>query len=491
MQPGPPLSTTITWALQFALSVGVALGAAGLALTFRRPAMRLLVASSTLGAVASAFIWASLGVFALGLPGAAGPIISFAVFPISPWLIALVHLQLIRVVANRTSRTWPSPRIVLGVVAGSLLLGSALLRASLDGSPALIAAGASVGAALSHAALSAIALRWRASPGASRDALRLIGIAFALLAMRSVVNVAVAGAAAARITAPEYGIGFTVFLTGLYVIASVLLFVAVLEDERLAIEVNAERLRTAEASRASSARLESLGRMAGAVAHDFNNLLSVISLTAISAREAGSAQQRDDLTEIDGAARRGQELTRQLLAFARQAPQQVAPFDAAAQLHKLHDLLRRLAGKHATVAVELPAQPLLVEMDATQFDQVVINLVVNARDASGPDAAITVDLAEVEEQSPGPSPRAPRAAPAAAARWAVLRVTDNGPGIAPDVLPHIFEPFFTTRKAGEGTGLGLATCDGIVSRLGGRIDVRTAPGQGTTMSVFIPVAAAH
>jgi two-component system NtrC family sensor kinase len=73
----------------------------------------------------------------------------------------------------------------------------------------------------------------------------------------------------------------------------------------------------------------------------------------------------------------------------------------------------------------------------------------------------------------------------------VLRVTDNGPGIAPDVLPHIFEPFFTTRKAGEGTGLGLATCDGIVSRLGGRIDVKTAPGQGTTMSVFIPVAAAH
>ena len=225
---------------------------------------------------------------------------------------------------------------------------------------------------------------------------------------------------------------------------------------------------------AKSQRLESLGRMAGAVAHDFNNVLAVIGLSAESARTAGPETSDEDLKEILASSKRGQELTRQLLAFARQAPQQITQFDVSHQIDKLSGLLQRLVGKQVVLTITLSPTPQIVEMDVTQFEQVLMNLVVNGRDAMPQGGTVSVIVAPTV------------VAGDSKAGFARVSVTDTGTGIPADVLPHIFEPFFSTKTVGEGTGLGLATCDGVVRRSGGRIDVHTEAGKGTRFDVLLP-----
>jgi PAS domain S-box-containing protein len=236
-------------------------------------------------------------------------------------------------------------------------------------------------------------------------------------------------------------------------------------------DVTERRGREAEA--AESRRLESVGRLAGGVAHDFNNLMTVVMGYAEILRgslEPGDERARD-LGEIERAAARAGELTQQLLAFARQRRSTPADLDPGVVVEGLGRLIAPLLGP--TVDFEVHAKPdlHLVRMDPAQFEQVVLNLAVNARDAMRGGGRLVIECANAER---------------AGRHGVLLTVTDTGHGMTPDVQARIFEPFYTTKPVGEGTGLGLATVHGIVHGAGGRIDVATAPGVGSRFSVFLP-----
>jgi len=231
-------------------------------------------------------------------------------------------------------------------------------------------------------------------------------------------------------------------------------------------------------------RLESVGRLAGGVAHDFNNILSVIQGHAdmLLADLPADSPTREDLTEIRDASRRAALVTRQLLAFARRqavAPQVLDLNDAVQGLLKM---LRRLIGEEIVLAwrpgFELPR----VRIDPSQVDQVLANLCVNARDAiEGPGhVEIRTDVVVLDpafcEGREGLAP----------GRHVRLTVSDDGPGIPPEVLPHVFEPFFTTRAPGQGTGLGLATVYGIATQNHGAVEVESTPGEGATFHLYLP-----
>jgi nitrogen-specific signal transduction histidine kinase/CheY-like chemotaxis protein len=244
--------------------------------------------------------------------------------------------------------------------------------------------------------------------------------------------------------------------------------------------------RALEARLLEAQKLESIGRLAGGVAHDFNNMLTAILGNVEFAAEASSLEEIQPLlAEIRHTAERSAALTAQLLAFARR--QVIAPkvLEPNALLRRLDALLRRLIGEHIRITVQLGAQG-RVRADESQLEQVIMNLVTNARDAMPgggrlllSTADVVLDAALVASQldfspsldvSPGP--------------YVEMTVVDSGPGIAPQDLPHIFEPFYTTRPGG--TGLGLATCYGIVKQSGGHIQVRSQPGQGSSFTVYLP-----
>jgi len=450
--------------------------------------MRVLAAYFLLIALARALIWLSLAAPAYGLDPRAGSVIAAIALPLTPLLSFVLLLHLLRLLAGRTARAMPS-EVLLAVTGVGGLVFSLLLERSTSsatpGSPALIALVSSVGSVAANCVLAAVALVWRRAATIHRGAVTVLAASLVLLALRSVINASVNAVSVMGGQPPSHGVAVTAVQLFILVVAGVLQLIAVLEEERASIVKRAEQLRSAEAAVVRSRGLEELGRMAGAVAHDFNNLLGVISMSAESARATAHGETEADLIEIQATSRRGQELTRQLLAFARQAPQQVARFDANVQLDKLRGLLQRIVGKHATLELSAAGPPLLVDMDGTQFDQVVMNLVVNARDATPAGGTITVHLADTapDRDAVGASAGGRRA------NFVQLTVIDTGTGIPSEVLPHIFEPFFST-KAGVGTGLGLATCDGIIRQLGGRISVHSEVGKGTRFDVFIPRATA-
>jgi signal transduction histidine kinase len=304
----------------------------------------------------------------------------------------------------------------------------------------------------------------------------MLQVSFIALGLRVAVNVFIAAEAFVGGDVASFSVGTIFTQVFLLAIAAALQFVAVLDEERALTVRQAEQLRQAEAAMAASQRMESLGRMAGAVAHDFNNVLTVISMSAHSALGDETREElRQDLEEIAASATRGKALTEQLLAFARQVPQQVTRFDARAQVEKMRVLLERVAGKTATVTIEASDGLQLVDMDVTQFEQVVMNLVLNARDAMPNGGRIAIHTGSEAGVGDGK---------------VRISVEDTGAGIPPEVIGHIFEPFFSTRKHAGGTGLGLAICDGIVRAAGGRIAVNSVLGKGTRFDVLLPRAAA-
>ena len=238
-----------------------------------------------------------------------------------------------------------------------------------------------------------------------------------------------------------------------------------------------------EAMLNQSQRLDSLGQLAGGVAHDTNNMLGVIIGYAdlLLERTEAMPNLRRDLEQIRKAALHSADLNRQLLAFARQQAIQPTLLDLNAKVEDTQKMLRRLISEQHTLAWH-PAPDLWnVWADPSQVEQILTNLVVNARDALGTGGSITVETANT---TLGAAARSmPDAEPG---DYVVLRVRDTGRGIPADVLPHIFEPFFTTKAQGRGTGLGLATVYGIVRQNGGFIQVDTAPGQGTTFAIHLP-----
>ncbi|MFO0581769.1 MAG: PAS domain S-box protein [Anaeromyxobacter sp.] len=234
-------------------------------------------------------------------------------------------------------------------------------------------------------------------------------------------------------------------------------------------------------------KMESVGRLAGGVAHDFNNMLSAIIGYAELARddaERGS-ELAGNLDEILTAARRSADLTRQLLAFARQQPIQPRALDLNDVVQGLLKMLRRLIGENVTLAFVPGAGLGVVEVDPSQVDQVLANLTVNARDAIGDRGRIEIGTCNRRVEAAEAERTGRRAG-----EYVSLWVKDSGAGMTPDVQARLFEPFFTTKERGKGTGLGLSTVDGIVSQNHGFIEVTSAPGRGSVFEICLPRLAA-
>jgi two-component system cell cycle sensor histidine kinase/response regulator CckA len=227
-------------------------------------------------------------------------------------------------------------------------------------------------------------------------------------------------------------------------------------------------------------RLESVGRLAGGVAHDFNNLLTVILGGSAAIRDdlaEGHPVRREDIEEVLAAGERAGELTRQLLLFARRQSTVQAPLDLNAVVRGGERLLRRVLGEDVEIRTSLSEGLWPVVGDPGQFEQVIVNLAVNARDAMPRGGAMTLETLNVG---------AGAAIPAPPGEWVLLRVHDTGLGMSREVKAHAFEPFFTTKQAGQGTGLGLATVHGIVTQAGGQVHVESEPGQGTRFEIWLP-----
>ncbi|HWA58362.1 MAG TPA: GAF domain-containing protein, partial [Gemmatimonadales bacterium] len=232
-------------------------------------------------------------------------------------------------------------------------------------------------------------------------------------------------------------------------------------------------------------KMEAIGQLAGGVAHDFNNILGAIMMqAALASEENVSPELREALEEIRVAAERGANLTRQLLLFSRKQVMQSRTLDLSQAVTHLARMLQRVLREDVRMELRPHPGPLFVRADPGMIDQILMNLAVNARDAMPGGGRLVIETGLVD--LPEPNTAVP---PTPAGRYACIRVTDTGSGIAPEVLPHIFEPFFTTKAAGQGTGLGLATVFGIVQQHRGGMRVESGLGRGTTFEVLLPLAA--
>jgi two-component system cell cycle sensor histidine kinase/response regulator CckA len=273
-------------------------------------------------------------------------------------------------------------------------------------------------------------------------------------------------------------------------------FVGTLRDITAELEAQRERDEVTNRLRISE-RLDSVGQLAAGVAHDFNNLLGVIvSYTqfvskgledaAVAYPDQRWAQMQEDAGAIRAAADRAAELTHRLLVFGRRDVAHPELVDVNEVVRGALKLLERTIGAHVRLKHQLDEQLKRVMSDRGQLEQVLVNLVVNARDAvgAGGSVAIRTDNIDLDEQTavihlglpPGPYVR--------------VTVTDDGAGMAPETIARAFEPFFTTKPTGQGTGLGLATVYGIVTRLNGNISIYSEPDQGTSMRVYLPAVKA-
>ncbi|MBK6306066.1 MAG: PAS domain-containing protein [Gemmatimonadetes bacterium] len=239
--------------------------------------------------------------------------------------------------------------------------------------------------------------------------------------------------------------------------------------------------RTLEMQLLQAQRLESIGRLAGGVAHDFNNLLTVILSHAAFARQ-DLATADEDLAAIEQAGARASELTAQLLAFARRQVIEPRIIDLNVLTTQIDRMLRRLIGEHVQLETVLEPQLWPVRVDPAQMEQVLLNLAVNARDAMPNGGTLTLETANVVLDAGYVASHAD----VQPGEYVMLAVSDNGEGIDPALLPMIFEPFFTTKPSGVGTGLGLATCYGIIRQAGGHIWAYSEPGNGATFKLYLP-----
>jgi|SRR5579864_406456 len=231
-------------------------------------------------------------------------------------------------------------------------------------------------------------------------------------------------------------------------------------------------------------KMEAVGHLAGGIAHEFNNYLGIIMgySDLMEEEQVENESLRLGLTEIKGATQKAASLTRQLLAFSRKQIIEPTVLDLNASVWEAHKLLRRLIPANIDVIPVLHPDLAKVKADPAQIQQILINLVVNARDAMPQGGKISIETAEVilDEEFSG------RHFDVVPGDYIMISVGDNGEGIDPETLPHIFEPFFTTKQAGKGTGLGLSTTYGIVKQSGGHITVASVRGRGTTFRVYFP-----
>jgi CheY-like chemotaxis protein len=219
--------------------------------------------------------------------------------------------------------------------------------------------------------------------------------------------------------------------------------------------------------------MEAVGRLAGGIAHDFNNLLTgILSYSDLILQELRPSDPlREDVEQIRDAAQRAAGLTRQLLAFSRRQLLNPRVVSLNLTVTELEPMFRRLLGPEVTLETRLDPELGNIVVDPGQLEQVLLNLILNARDAmrAGGQVSLTTTNAELNGEA-----------------YVAIRVSDTGVGMEEEIQPRIFEPFFTTKHTGAGRGLGLSTVYGIVEQSGGRISVESVPGQGATFTIYFP-----
>lgn len=263
-------------------------------------------------------------------------------------------------------------------------------------------------------------------------------------------------------------------------------FLAVIFDitERKRTEAEREKL---QAQLLQAQKMESVGRLAGGVAHDFNNLLSIILGYGEIMQEEVPLDNpyRHPLQEIHAAALKAKDLTRQLLAFSRKQILEFRVVEINEVVKGFDSLLRRLLGEDIELNLIPSPEPLFVSADIAQLEQVLMNLVVNARDAMPDGGKLTIETKKI----PSEALPSDKKTSMTSSDHAMIAISDSGFGMDKEILAHLFEPFFTTKEADKGTGLGLATSYGIVKQHGGNIWAASEPTSGTTFYICLPLAA--
>jgi PAS domain S-box-containing protein len=252
-------------------------------------------------------------------------------------------------------------------------------------------------------------------------------------------------------------------------------------------DVTAENERTAALAEAEEAlrqsqKMEAIGQLTGGVAHDFNNLLTIIrsSVDFLRRLDLPEERRRRYLDAVSDTVERAAKLTGQLLSFARRQALKAEVFDVVACLRGVAEMLDTVTGGRIRVVTELPDVACFVRADRSQFETALVNMAVNARDAMDGEGTLTLRLAcgvgkpPIRGHAPVPGP------------FAAVSLTDTGCGIPPEVVGRIFEPFFTTKDIGKGTGLGLSQVFGFAKQSGGDVGVASAPGRGTTFTLYLP-----
>ena len=250
---------------------------------------------------------------------------------------------------------------------------------------------------------------------------------------------------------------------------------------RIADQSSARRL---EADLAHGQKLQVVGQLAAGIAHDFNNLLTAVLGSADAALDRGGldAETRADLRQVRLAGERGSALVRQMLAFSRRQPLQPRVISVNDAVTALAELLPRMLGTPHRLALELEEPGRRIRVDPAQFDQIIMNLATNARDAMPDGGTLTLRTGHRTVYRP----RQDGLETIGPGRYVLIEASDTGTGIPPDALPHIFEPFFTTRRQRGGSGLGLSTVHGIVRQSGGFVTAESEPGRGTTLRIYLP-----
>src|SRR6266487_3480475 len=268
-----------------------------------------------------------------------------------------------------------------------------------------------------------------------------------------------------------FGLPATLFLL-------LIIGVALRRTRRLYAE--AERREAAEAALRQAQRLEAIGQLTGGVAHDFNNLLMVVSGSVQRLRRDLTSEKHVRLLDmIENATNRGESLTRQLLAFSRRQMLTPAVIDLTERLPELKDMLTRSLRDDITTEVVVPDESCAVKVGPSELELALLNLAVNARDATPNGGTLTITVEPVvlkgratEEGLSGD--------------FVAIGVADTGSGIAPDILPHVFEPYFTTKEVGKGTGLGLSQVYGFAKQSGGTATIASTVGRGTLITLYLP-----
>ncbi len=253
------------------------------------------------------------------------------------------------------------------------------------------------------------------------------------------------------------------------------------------LRVESEERKALQAQFLQAQKMEAVGQLAGGVAHDLNNILAstMLHLGLLEMKPDLDPETREALGQMKKGAQRAAAFTRQLLMFSRRSMLEVKTVDLSDLISDLLKMLRRMIGEHVAVHFESDPTVPTVEADPGMIEQVVMNLCVNARDAMPKGGTITIGLKAVQVEKSQLSAR-PGVKPGT---FACLSVADTGCGMDEATLKRAFEPFFTTKEVGKGTGLGLATVDGIVGQHNGWVEAESRLGEGTTFRVFLPVSA--